>query len=71
VDGKEIKGSVTDDGHVENPSNPYWPYVESKIGTIEVGQAALHQLSLKGEKIEAAKNLGLTLVAVKLVPTGR
>jgi alpha-L-fucosidase len=71
VDGKEIKGSVTDDGHVENPSNPYWPYVESKIGTIDLSQAALHQLALKAEKIEGAKNLGFTLVSVKLVPTGR
>ena len=71
VDGKQIKGSVTDDGHVENPSNPYWPYVESKIGTIDIGQAALHIITLKAEKLEAAKNLGLTLVSVKLVPTGR
>ena len=62
---------MTDDGHVENPSNPYWPYVESKIGTIDIGQAALHIITLKAEKLEAAKNLGLSLVSVKLVPTGR
>jgi alpha-L-fucosidase len=71
VDGKEIKGAVTDDGHVQNPSNPYWPYVESKIGTIDLGPAVLHQLALKAEKLEGGKGLGLTLVSVKLVPTGR
>jgi hypothetical protein len=71
VDGKAIKGQVDDDGHVQNPSNPYWPYVESKIGTVDLGPAALHVLALKAEKIESAKNLGFTLVSVKLVPTGR
>ncbi len=71
VDGKEIKGVISDDGHVENPSNPYWPYVESKIGILALPQGALHVLSLKAEKIEAGKNLGFTLVQVKLVPQGQ
>jgi alpha-L-fucosidase len=70
VEGRDIKGAVTDDGHIQNPSNPYWPYVESKIGTVDLLQSGMHVLSLKAEKIEASKSLGFTLVSVKLVPTG-
>ncbi len=71
VDGRKVEGTITDDNHVENPSNPYWPYVESRIGMVDLPQAALHVLSLRPVKIEAAKNLGITLVSVKLVPQGR
>jgi len=68
---KDLDGIVSDDARLQNPSNPYWPYVESRIGTVNLGRAAAYMLSLKPETIEAAKKLGFTLVSVRLEPTVR
>jgi len=64
----EVKGAIGDDGRLENPSNPYWPYVISKLGTLKITKPGLQKLFLKPETIEAQKKLGLTLVAIKLAP---
>jgi len=69
VAGGKVDGFVTDDLHLDNPSNPYWPYVESRIGTLELGKAGPQVLTLKPEMIESAKKLGFTLVAVRLQRT--
>lgn len=66
--GGVVKGAVGDDGRLENPSNPYWPYVISKVGTLKIAKPGSQNLILKSERIEAQKKLGLTLVAVKLTP---
>ena len=68
VAGKQMKGVVANDGHLENPSNPYWPYVISKIGQVEIGKAGTYKMSLKPESIEAPQQFGFTLVAVTLEP---
>jgi len=69
VTGAEAKGTVGDDGRLENPSNPYWPYVISKVGTLKIAKSGPQKLTLKPETIEAQNKFGLTLVAVKLTPT--
>lgn len=69
--GKDLEGIISDDARLQNPSNPYWPYVESRIGTVDLNRAASYVLTLKPESIEAAKKLGFTLVSVRLVPTTR
>jgi alpha-L-fucosidase len=66
--GKEIRGVMSNDGHQENPSNPYWPYVISKPGRASIQKSGMYRLSLKPESIESQKKLGLTLVSVKLMP---
>jgi alpha-L-fucosidase len=66
--GQRLRGTISNDGKQENPANPYWKYVISRIGRITVDKTGTYNLSLKPETIQAEKKLGLTLVAVKLVP---
>jgi len=66
--GQKVQGTINDDGKVENPTNPYWKYVTSKIGQITVDKAGKYSLSLKPDVIKTEKKLGLTLVSIKLVP---
>ena len=68
VAGQKVTGTVENTGKEENPMNPYWPYVISKIGRVRVVKAGRFNLSLRPETIRAEKKLGLTLVSVKLVP---
>lgn len=68
VAGKQMKGVVANDGHLENPSNPYWPYVISKIGQVEIRNAGTYKMSLKPESIIAPQQFGFTMVAVTLEP---
>ena len=63
---QEIKGTINRDGKVENPANPYWPYVLSKLGRIRIDKAGTYKLTLKPDSIESAKSLGLTLVSLDL-----
>lgn len=67
VAGQKIEGTVTDQGKMENPSNPYWPYVKSVIGSVRIDKPGVYRLALRPETIESAKTFGLTLVAVDLV----
>jgi len=59
---------IADEGKVDNPSNPYWPYVRSKLGQIEIAKAGKYNLSLQPQSIVAEKKFGLTLVSIQLVP---
>jgi alpha-L-fucosidase len=68
VAGNDLRGVISNDGHLENPSNPYWPYVVSKIGQVRIPKAGTYTLTLKPESIEAQQKLGLTLVSVVLTP---
>ncbi len=68
VAGQRLKDVVDNDGKEQNPANPYWPYVVSKMGRVRFDKPGTHSLSLKPETIRADKKLGLTLVAVKLIP---
>jgi alpha-L-fucosidase len=68
VAGKTLDTVLKNDGKLDNPGNPYWPYVISKVGTVAVDKAGEFQLSLKPEAIESAKGFGLTLVSVEMVP---
>jgi alpha-L-fucosidase len=68
VAGQKINAIVEKNGKEENPANPYWPYVISKMGQVTVDKAGKYHLSLKPETIKAEKRHGLTLVAVKLLP---
>jgi alpha-L-fucosidase len=68
INGLKLSGTVNNDGKEENPANPYWKYVVSKMGTVTIDKAGKYSLSLKPETIQAEKKLGLTLVSVKLVP---
>jgi alpha-L-fucosidase len=69
VAGQKLKAVIDDDGKQENPANPYWKYVISKIGQVKIDKTGSFTLNLKPETIQAEKKLGLTLVAVKLIPS--
>ncbi|MEQ1765274.1 MAG: alpha-L-fucosidase, partial [Pyrinomonadaceae bacterium] len=66
--GQKLQGKISNDGKEENPANPYWKYVISKIGQVKVEKSGKYNLSLKPDTIRSEKKLGLTLVSVKLVP---
>ncbi|MGA2328272.1 MAG: alpha-L-fucosidase [Bryobacteraceae bacterium] len=67
VAGTTINGAVARDAKVENPSNPYWPYVRSNLGRVRIEKPGAYTLSLKPETIETTeRQLGLTLVSLKL-----
>lgn len=66
--GQNLRAAIENNGKEENPANPYWKYVISKMGRITINQPGKYRLSLKPETIRAEKKLGLTLVSVKLVP---
>jgi alpha-L-fucosidase len=68
VAGKTLDAVVKNDGQLDNPGNPYWPYVISKFGTVTVDKAGEYQLSLKPQSIESPKGYGLTLVSVEMNP---
>ena len=68
VAGQKLKGQVNDNGKQENPANPYWKYVISKIGRVTIDKAGSYKLNLRPETIRAEKKLGLTFVSVKLIP---
>ena len=68
VAGQMLKGTVTDNGKAEDPSNPYWHSVISKIGRVKIAAPGKYTLALRPDAIESQKNLGLTLVSVELKP---
>jgi alpha-L-fucosidase len=68
VAGQRFSGVVADQGKEVNPTNPYWTYVLSRVGRVQLDRAGVHKLTFRPESIETAQNLGLTLVAVRLVP---
>ena len=68
VAGQKLKATIENNGKEENPANPYWPYVISKIGRVTIDKAGKYSVSLKPETIKSDKKLGLTLVSVKLIP---
>jgi hypothetical protein len=71
VAGQKVEGVIAEQGKEENPFNPYWKYVISKVGRVTIDRAGKYNLNLKPELIRAEKKLGLTLVSVKLVPVKR
>ena len=70
VAGKTLDAVVKNDGHLDNPQNPYWPYVTSNLGTVTLDKAGDYQLSLKPQSMENSKRFGLTMVSVELTPAG-
>jgi alpha-L-fucosidase len=69
--GKKLTGKVENNGKEVNEANPYWPYVISKMGIVQIDKAGTYSLMLKPESIKADKKLGLTLVSVRLVPVAK
>jgi hypothetical protein len=67
VAGQKLKATIEDNGKEENPTNPYWPYVISKVGRITVDKGGKYNLSIRPESIKSDKKFGLTLVSVKLI----
>jgi len=68
VAGQKLRGQIDNNGKEENPANPYWTYVVSRIGRVTIDKPGSYNLSLKPETIRAEKKLGLTLVSVELRP---
>ena len=69
--GQKLTAKIENNRKEENPTNPYWKYVISKMGRVTIDKPGQYTLSLKPETILADKKLGLTLVSVKLVPAGK
>ncbi len=68
VAGKKLDATVKHDGKLDNPQNPYWPYIVSKIGTVTVDKTGEYSLTLKPQSIDSPKGYGLTLVSVEMTP---
>ncbi|MGH9880889.1 MAG: alpha-L-fucosidase, partial [Pyrinomonadaceae bacterium] len=51
VAGQKLRATVDNDGKEENPANPYWKYVTSKMGRITVDKPGKLSLVLKPESI--------------------
>jgi len=67
--GKQsLAGLAGDNGKLDNPENPYWPYVISKMGKIKLDQPGSYTLSLTADDIPAGQKYGLTLVELRLMP---
>jgi alpha-L-fucosidase len=68
VASQKLSAVVADDGKLDNPSNPYWPYINSKVGRVRIEKSGKYDLSLKPEEIPAGQMYGLTLVSIRLLP---
>jgi alpha-L-fucosidase len=68
VAGQKLQGQVDNHGKEENPANPYWKYVISRIGRVKIDKPGRYSLTLKPETIRGDKKLGLTLVSLRLIP---
>ena len=68
IASQKVAGVVAENAKEENPSNPYWPYVISKIGRVQIDEKGTYTASLKPDEIPAGQKYGLTLVAVRLAP---
>ena len=68
IASEKLSAVVADNGKVDNPSNPYWPYVVSKIGRVRIDNSGKYNLSLKPVDIPPGQMYGLTLVAIRLAP---
>ena len=68
VAGEKLQGVIANQGKEENPFNPYWKYVISKVGQVTIDKPGKYHLSLTPEMLRAEKKLGLTLVSIKLLP---
>ncbi|HUE83160.1 MAG TPA: alpha-L-fucosidase [Pyrinomonadaceae bacterium] len=71
VAGQKLSAVVDNNGKEENPANPYWKYVISEMGTVKIDGPGSYRLSLKPETIRSEKQLGITLVSVKLITDTR
>ncbi len=69
--GHTVSRTVERSHDLDNPSNPYWPYVESDFGSVRIARPGTYRLELEPEAIEARQKLGLTLVSVRLQPSGK
>ena len=68
VGSQKLSAVVADNGALDNPSNPYWPYVISKMGRLRFDKSGTYNLSLRPEDFPPGQMYGLTLVAIRLVP---
>lgn len=69
VGEQKLSTVLADNGKEDNPANPYWPYVISRIGSVQLDKAGKYSLALKPQDIPEGQKYGLTLVAVRLVPS--
>jgi alpha-L-fucosidase len=65
---QNLSGVIADNGRLDNPANPYWPYVISNLGHIQIAKAGKYTASLQPEDIPSGQKFGLALVSVRLVP---
>jgi alpha-L-fucosidase len=68
VAAQHLSGVIGDNGRLDNPANPYWPYVISNLGHIQIAKTGKYTVSLKPEDIPSGQKYGLALVWVRLVP---
>jgi alpha-L-fucosidase len=68
VASQKLDAIVADDRREDNPSNPYWPYVVSKMGRIGIDRSGKYTAALKPSDFPAGQKFGITLVSLRLVP---
>ena len=68
IASQKLSAVVADNGRLDNPSNPYWPYVVSKMGRVRIDKSGKYNLSLKAEDIPPGQMYGLALVSIRLAP---
>ncbi len=68
VGEQKLSTVLIDNGKEDNPANPYWPYVISRLGSVQLNKAGKYSIALRPQAIPEGQKYGLTLVSVRLVP---
>ena len=68
VASQKLDATLANDGPEQNPANPYWPYVISKLGRIHVDKSGSYTAAIRPTDIPAGQTLGLTVVSLRLIP---
>ncbi|MBZ5586081.1 MAG: alpha-L-fucosidase [Acidobacteriia bacterium] len=68
VAGRQIRGTLADNGRSSDPSDPRASYVISNIGRVTIDRPGAQRLVLRAEDEELQKTLGLSLHSLRLVP---
>jgi alpha-L-fucosidase len=68
VGSQKLEAKLADDGKEQDPTDPYWLRVISRMGRIRLAKPGAYQAALKTTSIPPGQRFGLTLVQVRLVP---
>jgi hypothetical protein len=68
VGSQKLEALLADGGKEQDPNDPHWLRVVSKIGRIRLEKSGAYDAALRTNSIPAGQRFGLTLVVIRLVP---